>query len=105
MWEFRRRLRDDANDTMFWIVIDANSTSAQGVQDDGEGYNEVLIWLSAEDEMWIEGVKYNLLFWGTVILQIHECTNIRKYSEKGNVKGMNKGIKIRNIKHKRTQKK
>ena len=40
-----------------------------------------------------------------MILQIHECTNIRKYSEKGNVKGMNKGIKIRNIKHKRTQKK
>ena len=39
------------------------------------------------------------------MLQIHECTNIRKYSEKGNVKGMNKGIKIRNIKHKRTKKK
>ena len=46
-----------------------------------------------------------MLFRGTVILQIHECTNIRKYSEKGNVKGMKKGIKIRNIKHKRTQKK
>ena len=55
--EFRRRLRDDANDTMFWIVIDVNSMSAQGVQDDGEGYSEVLIQLSAEDEMWIEGVK------------------------------------------------
>ena len=39
------------NDTMFWIVMDANSTSAQGVQDNGKGYNEVLIWLSAEDKM------------------------------------------------------
>ena len=37
--------------------MDANTTSAQGVQDHGEGYNEVLIWLSAEDEMWIEAVK------------------------------------------------
>ena len=41
--EFRRRLRDDANDTMFPIVMDANSMSAQGVQDNGEGYNELLI--------------------------------------------------------------
>ena len=40
-----------------------------------------------------------------MILQIHESTNIRKHSEKGNVKGMNKGIKIRNIKHKRNKKK
>ena len=82
------------NDTLFWIVMDANSTSAQGVQDDGEGYNKVLIRLSAKDEMQIKGVKQNLLFQGTVILQIHECTNIQKYSEKGNVKGMNKGMKI-----------
>ena len=93
------------NDMMFQIVMDANSTSEQGVQDDGKGYNEVLIRLSAEDEMRIKGVKENLLFRNTVIRQIHECTNIQKYSEKGNVKGMNKGIKIRNIKHKRTQKK
>ena len=42
---------------MFQIVMDVNSTSSQGVQDDGEGYNEVLIWLSAKDEMQIEGVK------------------------------------------------
>ena len=42
---------------MFWIVMDVNSTSAQGVQDKGEGYNKVLIWLSAEDKMQIEGVK------------------------------------------------
>ena len=55
--EFRRRLGDDANDMMFRIVKDANSMSAQGVQDDGEGYNEVLMPLSAEDEMRIEGVK------------------------------------------------
>ena len=37
--------------------MDANSMSAHGVQDDGEGYNEVLIWLSAEDEIRIKGVK------------------------------------------------
>ena len=42
---------------MFRIVMDANSTSAQGVQDDGKGYNEVLIRLSAEDKIQIEGVK------------------------------------------------
>ena len=48
---------------MFHIVIDANSTSAQGVQDGGEGYNEVLIWLSAKDKMRIEGVKYFEILW------------------------------------------
>ena len=42
---------------MFRIVMDANNTSAHSVQDDGEGYNEVLIRLSAEDKMRIEGVK------------------------------------------------
>ena len=31
------------NDMMFQIVMDANSTSTHGVQDDGEGYNEELI--------------------------------------------------------------
>ena len=34
------RFRDDAKDTMFWVVMDANNTSAHSVQDDGEGYNE-----------------------------------------------------------------
>ena len=34
------RFRDDAKDAMFWVVMDANNTSAHGVQDDGEGYNE-----------------------------------------------------------------
>ena len=47
--KFRRRFRDDANDTMFWIVVDANDMSAHSVQDNGEGYNKVLIQLSAED--------------------------------------------------------
>ena len=42
---------------MLQIVMDANSTSTHGVQDDGEGYNEELIWLSAKDKMRIEGVK------------------------------------------------
>ena len=55
--EFRGRLKDNAKDMMLWIVMDANSTSAHSVQDDGKGYNEVLIRLSAEDEMRIEGVK------------------------------------------------
>ena len=41
----------------------------------------------------------------TVILQIHEYTNIRKYSEKGRVKDMNEGTKIRNMKHKINKKK
>ena len=34
------RFRYDAKDTMFRVVMDANNTSAHGVQDDGEGYNE-----------------------------------------------------------------
>ena len=42
---------------MFQIVMDANNRSAHSVQDDGKGYNEVLIQLSAEDEMRIEGVE------------------------------------------------
>ena len=50
-YKFRRRFRDDVNDTMFQVVVDANNTSAHGVQDDGKGYNEVLIQLSAKDEM------------------------------------------------------
>ena len=36
---------------MFQIVMDVNNTSVHGVQDDGEGYNEVLIQLPAEDKM------------------------------------------------------
>ena len=50
------------------------------VQDNGEGYNKVLIQLS-EDRLQIAGWSRTLLFWSTVILQIHECTNIQKYSE------------------------
>ena len=62
-------------------VNDVNSTSAHDVQDNGEGYNKVLIQLSAEDKMKIPGWSRTLLFWSTVILQICECTNIQKYSE------------------------
>ena len=40
----------------------AKFTSAHDVQDDGESYDEVLNRLSAENEMRIEGVKYDLLF-------------------------------------------
>ena len=34
---------------MFPVVVDVNGMSAHSVQDDSEGYNEVLIRLSAED--------------------------------------------------------
>ena len=34
---------------MFPVVVDANGMSAHSVQDDSEGYNKVLIWLSAKD--------------------------------------------------------
>ena len=34
------RFRDNAKDTMFRVVMDANNMSAHGVHDDGEGYNE-----------------------------------------------------------------
>ena len=44
-------------DMMLWIVMDANNMGAHGVQDNGKGYNKVLIRLSAEDKMRIEGVK------------------------------------------------
>ena len=57
---------------------DVNDTSAHDVQDNGEGYNKVLIQLSAEDKLQIAGWSRTLLFWSTVI---HECTNIQKYSE------------------------
>ena len=34
---------DNVNDTMLQVVVDANNTSAHSVQDNGKGYNEVLI--------------------------------------------------------------
>ena len=34
------RFRNNAKDTMFRVVMDANNMSAHGVQGDGEGYNE-----------------------------------------------------------------
>jgi len=55
--------------------------SAHGMQDNGEGYNEMLNRLSAEDEMRIEGWSMTCYFKSTVTLQVHGCTNIRKYSE------------------------
>jgi hypothetical protein len=42
-------------------------------------------------------VKYDLLFQNYCRLQVQECTNIRKYSEKGNMKDVKQ--KIRNRKH------
>ena len=38
-----------------------------------------------------------------MILQIHECSDIQKCLEKGNVKDMNEDIKVQNMKHKKKQ--
>ena len=51
----QENIRDDKRETNIWLVCKANVTSAHGVQDNGEGYNEMLNRLSAEDEMRIEG--------------------------------------------------
>ena len=58
-----------------------NDTSAHDFQDNGEGHDKVLIQLSAEDKLQIAGWSRTFLFWSTVILQIHACTNTQKYSE------------------------
>ena len=86
-------------------VNDVNDTSAHDVQDNGEGYNKVLIQLSAEDKLQISGWSRTLLFWSTVILQIRECTNIHKIFRNSNLNGMNESTKIWNMKHKRNKKK
>ena len=90
---------------MLQIVVDANNTSAHGVQDDGKGYNKVLIWLSAED--WKCELRGEVEL---VILKCCDTTNtwVYKYSNifrKGNLKGMNWSRKIQNMKHKRNKKK
>jgi len=77
----QENVRDDKCETNIQLVCNANVMSAHGMQDDGEGYNEMLNWLSAEDEMWIEGWSTTCYFESTVTLQVHGCTNIRKYSE------------------------
>jgi len=51
----QENVRDDKRETNIRLVCNANVMSAHGVQDDGEGYNEMLNRLSAEDEMRIEG--------------------------------------------------
>jgi len=51
----QENVRDDKRETNIWLVCNANVMSAHGVLDDGEGYNEMLNQLSAEDEMRIEG--------------------------------------------------
>ena len=51
----QENVRDDKRKTNIWLVCKANVTSAHGMQDNGEGYNEMLNRLSAEDEMRIEG--------------------------------------------------
>ena len=51
----QENIRDDKCETNIQLVCNANVTSAHGVQDDGEGYNEMLNRLSAGDEMQIKG--------------------------------------------------
>ena len=51
----QENIRDDKRETNIRLVCNTNVTSAHGMQDDGEGYNEMLNRLSAEDEMRIEG--------------------------------------------------
>ena len=48
-------IRDDKHETNIRLVCNANVTSAYSMQDNGEGYNEMLNRLSARDEMRIEG--------------------------------------------------
>ena len=60
------------------MANNAKVTSAHDVQDDGESYDEVLNWLSAENEMRIKGVKYDLLFQN---YRDTTCTWVYKYSE------------------------
>jgi len=51
------------------------------MQDNGGGYNKELNQLSAEDNMQIEGWSRTCYSKTTLILQVHECTNIWKYLE------------------------
>ena len=51
----QENVRDNKHKTNIRFVCNMNVTSAHGMQDDGEGYNEMLNQLSAGDEMRIEG--------------------------------------------------
>jgi len=77
----QENVRDDKCETNIRLVCNANVTSAHGVQDDGEGYYEMLNRLSAGDKMWIEGWSITCYFETIVLLQVSGHTNIRKYSE------------------------
>jgi len=78
----QENVRDNKCETNIQLVCNANVMSAHGMQDDGEGYNEMLNRLSAKDEMRIEGWSTTSYFKTIVLLQVHGHTNIRKYSEK-----------------------
>jgi len=77
----QENVRDDKRETNIQLVCNMNVMSAHGVQDNGEGYNEMLNWLSARDEMRIEGWSMTCYFKTIVLLQVHGHTNIQKYSE------------------------
>ena len=64
----------------FQIIVDTNNTSAHGAQDDGEGYNKVLIWLSAEDEMQIEGWSRTCYF---EVLWYYKYMNVQIFKNIG----------------------
>ena len=86
-------------------VNNVNNISAYDVQDNGEGYNKVLIQLSAEDKTQISGWSRTLLF-----LKYCDTTNtwMYKYSKifrNSNLNAMNKPTKIWNMKHKINRKK
>jgi len=51
----QENIRDDKRETNIRLVCNANVMSAHGMQDDGEGYNEMLNQLSARAKMRIEG--------------------------------------------------
>jgi hypothetical protein len=91
--------RDDVDGANVRIVDDANDTSAHDVQDEGESLRRSAESIISRRRDAKCGVKYDLLFRNYCRLQVQECTNIRKYSEKGNMKDMKQKTKIRNRKH------
>ena len=83
-------------------VNDVNNTSAHDIQDNGEGYNKVLIQLSAEGKMQIAGWSRTLKYCDTINTWMYKYSKIFRNS---NLNAMNKTTKIWNMKHKINRKK
>ena len=96
----QENIRDHKRETNIWLVCNANVTSAHGVQDDGEGYNEMLNRLSAEDEMQIEGWSTTCYFETILLLQVHGHTKVRNMKHKRNKKKVREMRKEKEIKRK-----